>query len=265
MNLCSDWMKKLFGWVPKFDILYKRMNNKKNIISFSLWGEEPKYWIGALRNIELARKFYPGWQTRFYIDERCDSKLSKTLQSQEVEIVNVNVNSLPNYYNGYSGSFAGMFWRFWASEDPDVDVFLSRDTDSRISQREASAVFEWLESDKDFHIMRDHPYHNAKIMGGMWGLRNDLGKKLELSEKIKSWTSIPRTRFVNGIDQDFLAEVIYPLVRDNSYEHSEFGINFGSKTNIFPTQRLNYEFVGDSFDEFDIRHQDYWKVIQKIR
>ena len=99
----------------------------------------------------------------------------------------------------------------------------------------------------------------------MWGLRNDLGKKLELSEKIKSWTSIPRTRFVNGIDQDFLAEVIYPLVRDNSYEHSEFGINFGSKTNIFPTQRLNYEFVGDSFDEFDIRHQDYWKVIQKIR
>ena len=73
------------------------INNKKNIISFSLWGEDPKYWIGALRNIELARKFYPGWITRFYIDERCDSNPLNTLQSEDVEIVNVDVNSLPNY------------------------------------------------------------------------------------------------------------------------------------------------------------------------
>ena len=45
------------------------INNKKNIISFSLWGDDAKYWVGALRNIELARKLYPGWQIRFYIDE----------------------------------------------------------------------------------------------------------------------------------------------------------------------------------------------------
>lgn len=238
--------------------------DKKNIISFSLWGQDAKYWVGALRNIELARKFYPGWKTRFYIDERCGDSLLDTLRLEGVETIQVDVNILPNHYNGHYGSFSGMFWRFWASEDPEVDVFLSRDTDSRISQRESDAVFEWLKSDKDFHIMRDHPYHNAKILGGMWGSRNGFTKKLQLSEKIKSWNSRPRTRFVNGIDQDFLAEVIYPLVRDNSYEHSEFGINFGSKTNNFPSSRTDYEFVGDSFDEFDSRHPDYWKIIKNI-
>lgn len=234
---------------------------KKNVISYSLWGDNPKYWIGAVRNIDLAKKYYPGWVSRFYVEETCDPKLYQTLQSDGVEIILVNVNTLPNNYNGYVGSFAGMFWRFWASEDPDVDIFLSRDTDSRISERESDAVFEWLNSDKDFHVMRDHPYHTAKIMGGMWGLRNGLGIKLNLSEKIKSWTSIPRTKFVNGIDQDFLAEIIYPLVRENCFEHSEFNIHFGNSTRSFPKQRVDLEFVGDTFDENDVRHPEYWKIL----
>ena len=28
------------------------------IISFSLWGQDPKYTIGAIRNAELAREIY---------------------------------------------------------------------------------------------------------------------------------------------------------------------------------------------------------------
>jgi len=34
---------------------------------------------------------------------------------------------------------------------------MSRDLDSSIIDREAKAVEEWLQSDKDFHFMRDHP------------------------------------------------------------------------------------------------------------
>jgi len=45
-----------------------------------------------------------------------------------------------------------MFWRFWAADDPEVGIMLSRDCDSRISDREIAAINEWLESDKDFHI-----------------------------------------------------------------------------------------------------------------
>ena len=58
----------------------------------------------------------------------------------------------------------GMFWRFLALNDPLVDIFIVRDTDSRINIREERAVNEWLESDKLLHVMRDHPHHFYKIL-----------------------------------------------------------------------------------------------------
>ena len=222
----------------------------KKVISFSLWGENPMYWIGALKNIELSKEYYPGWICRFYIDSNSKKELINTIKGDNIELVLVDSKD----------SFHGMFWRFWASEDPEVDIFISRDCDSRFSDREVYAIKEWLESDKDFHIMRDHPYHTVPILGGMWGFRNGLMRKINLSEKINQWGKYER----KGIDQDFLGQVIYPLVKNNSFEHSEFGLNYGGETKPFSTERNNYEFVGDVFDENDIRHPDYWKVIKNV-
>lgn len=64
-----------------------------------------------------------------------------------------------------------MMWRFFPLADPFIDVFVSRDTDSYILQREVDAVKIWLASDKLVHIMRDHPDHLALILGGMWGFK----------------------------------------------------------------------------------------------
>ena len=220
----------------------------KNIIAYSLWGDNPMYWVGALRNIELARKFYPGWISRFYIDEKSNPELIKTINGDDVEVILVSSVD----------SFHGMFWRFWASVEEDVNIFISRDCDSRISNREVLAVNEWLMSNKDFHIMRDHPYHSVPILGGMWGSRNGLMRKINLSQKIKDWNIYTR----KGIDQDFLGHVIYPIVKNISIEHSEFGFNFGGNIKNFPSKRIDYEFIGDVFDEHDNRHPDYWKIIK---
>ena len=59
-----------------------------------------------------------------------------------------------------------MNWRFFPSLDPQVDVMVSRDLDSLISAREAAAVQEWLASDKQIHVMRDHPHHGTVMLGG---------------------------------------------------------------------------------------------------
>ena len=37
----------------------------KKVISFSLWGDNPKYTIGAIKNAELIDTIYPGWIGRF--------------------------------------------------------------------------------------------------------------------------------------------------------------------------------------------------------
>ena len=222
----------------------------KNIVAYSLWGEHPMYWVGALKNIEQVKEYFPDWICRFYIDKECNQDLIDTIKGDNVEVILVDSKD----------SFHGMFWRFWASEDEDVDIFLSRDCDSRFSVRETTAIKEWLSSDKDFHIMRDHPYHTVPILGGMWGARNGIMRKISLTKMIDSWGRYE----IKGIDQDFLGECVYPLVIDNSIEHSEFGLTFGGEIRPFPTERIDYEFVGDVFDENEVRHPDYWKIIKVI-
>ena len=37
------------------------------VISFSLWGNQTKYTIGAIRNAELVRELYPNFECWFYI------------------------------------------------------------------------------------------------------------------------------------------------------------------------------------------------------
>jgi hypothetical protein len=232
----------------------------KNIIVFSLWGDHPIYWKGALRNIELAKTNYPKFICRFYIDKNCNSELIETIKGDNVEVVLME----PETYN-YSNmsvrfNHSGLFWRFLPLKEEDVDIVLFRDCDSRISEREVNAVNEWLSTNKDFHIMRDHPYHPWPILTGMWGCRNS--KLLNIDELLLKWKTHPTKGVYQAEDQDFLGQFIYPLTIGSSVEHSEFGIRFVSETKTFPTIRNDYEFVGDVFDENNNRHPDYWKIIK---
>ena len=60
-----------------------------------------------------------------------------------------------------------LLWRFVPLLDPTVDLFMARDTDAEIIEREASAVDEWLRSNFTFHVMRDHQLHDAPILSGL--------------------------------------------------------------------------------------------------
>lgn len=223
----------------------------KNVIAYSLWGDDPFYWIGANKNLDQITKYFPGWICRFYIDKSCKQELIETLNGDNVEIILVDSKD----------SFHGMFWRFWSAEDPEVDVFLSRDCDSRFTNREIGALNEWLKSDKDFHIMRDHPYHTTPILGGMWGCRRGILREIGISGLIDKWAKYER----KGIDQEFLAQIVYPLVKEKSLEHCDFEhLNFGGKLHPFPSKRINYEFVGEIYDENDVRNPEHWIIIKNM-
>jgi hypothetical protein len=216
----------------------------KKIISFSLWGDNPKYTIGAIENAKLVNQIYYGWVGRFYCGKSVPSNIIESLKNipnNEVIIMDED------------GDWTGMFWRFLACKDG--DVMISRDTDSRLSLREKLAVDEWLESDKDFHIMRDHPYHATEILGGMWGCRNGILNSVESYimdyNKGNFWQ----------VDQNFLKEKIYPKVLKKSFIHDSF-FKIENNSKPFPTERINKEFVGDVFDEKNVRHPEYYKFIK---
>jgi len=218
----------------------------KKIIAFSLWGDNPKYTIGAVKNANLTNIIYPGWISRFYCGTSVPDDIIKELKSVEnTEIIIMNE----------TGNWKGMFWRFYPASEEDVDIMLSRDTDSRLNLREKYAVDEWLKSDKDFHIMRDHPYHSTVILGGMWGVRNHLLKDMKnyINDYIKGnyWQ----------IDQQFLKNKIYPIIRNNTFVHDEY-FNYENWKKKFPVNRVGKEFVGEAFtfdDKPNMQHRNLIK------
>jgi hypothetical protein len=216
------------------------------IISFSLWGHDEKYFKGAYRNCELAQVWYPDWTCLFYIRSDSNPDLVHNLESFPNSTI-IKVDS--------QDERRGLFWRFLPAFDTAYDVTLIRDCDSRLSEREALAVHEWLASDKAFHIMRDHPYHNTEILGGMWGVKNkkiDLGKQLTLNE-------IATYKDEYQEDQRYLRENIWPLVKDHSFIHDEF-----FSGNKFPYPRKNYDdFVGQQYDEDDNPVKENSEILRK--
>ena len=204
---------------------------KKQIISYSLWGTDSKYTIGAIRNAEAALEVYPGWICRFHIGSDVPHIIVQKLEEFEnVEIVR----------RAEPCNWTAMFWRFEDASAPDVEVMISRDTDSRLTKREAAAVSEWLSTSEGFHIMRDHPYHATEILGGMWGSRKGVVPNMKemIGEYIKGdfWQ----------VDQNFLREKIYPLVKSSYCVHDEF---FEKKP--FPEAREPGYFVGQAFNADD--------------
>lgn len=201
------------------------------VIAFSLWGDDPKYTIGALKNADIASNLYPDWRCRYYVGQSCPDDIVEGLMSRD----NCDVIRME-----HQGDWTGMFWRFLSASDPLVEVMLSRDTDSRLNKREKEAVDEWLKSDKTFHIMRDHPYHGTEILGGMWGAKRgciaDIGTLIDNYVKGDFWQ----------VDQNFLRDIIYNKVKDTCMVHDEF---FERKP--FPSSRSNKHFVGMAFDEND--------------
>ena len=138
------------------------------------------------------------------------------------------------------GDWRSMFWRFEDTADPHFEVVLCRDADSRLNLREKSAVVAWLETGSRFHVMRDHPHHNAPMLGGMWGAR--VPAMANLNSLIAQWE--PQDRW--GTDQDFLTTVLAPVASKDWTEHDPY---FAKKR--FPTRRRGREFVGQPFDVSD--------------
>lgn len=160
----------------------------KKIISFCLYGQSPIYEIGALRNSELAKEIYPEWICRFYVSEEVSKEIKDKLLQNGSEVIEFKTQTGMN----------PMLTRLLVFSDPDVEIWISRDCDSRLNHREREAVKEWENSDKIFHIIRDSHNHYYPILGGTFGVKNKRMKE--------SFQNIPAIDlfFSGGDDQKFL-------------------------------------------------------------
>lgn len=224
----------------------------KKILSFSLYGTLPRYTVGAIRNSQLAKAIYPEWECRFY----CADDVPEEIKNQLLYEGAIVIPCGP-----YIGS-EGMFWRFYPFSDPDVSHVIVRDTDSRISLRESSAVAVWLKSGAAGHIIRDHPAHSQRIMGGLWGAR------APALRSIKEWINAFGVRTHYNCDQEFLATCIYPkLLADGLCVHDSF-FCYELNCRPVPLARDHDSFIGEVLDENDNRPPDQeqtWRTLRNLQ
>ena len=200
-NLFTFLCKKLIDW--ENTIVPSDIN--KYVVSFSLYGNNPKYCNNAIINAILVNKIYSGWKSRFYYDDTVPESIISILQS----IPNTELILMKN--NKLSPGSERMLWRFFPASDTNVAAMISRDCDSWVSFREAFSVKEWIKSDKKFHIIRDHCYHSQKIMGGMWGVKRDTINDME--DRCTGFME------KETYDQGFLANHIYPHILQSVMVH----------------------------------------------
>ena len=198
------------------------------VIAFSIWGDNPAFVDGFLANLPLAARYYPGWTVRIYCDERIPEEAYRRIYTSGATVYN-RISPSP-------AAWDGLFWRFEPAFDKGVEIFISRDCDSRLNPREAAAVNEWVQMGFPFHSMRDHYQHIVPMLGGMWGCRSSP----MFAQHLAAWAR----RSNKGDDQVFLKDKIWPIVRPQCLVHDKYTVDTVVQTDHGPWTYKPTEFFG---------------------
>lgn len=236
----------------------------KKIISFCLYGSKATYILGMKENIFLAKKHFDNWTVRIYYNDTVPEKYINEYKNLGAECI-LCENKGKNKMN-----WEGMFWRWYPLDDENVECWISRDADSRLSEREYKLVEEWLNSGKTLHSIRDHRCHMHCIMGGMFGINNKLFhskykfKRIEkiLEDGYKKYKERPY-----NVDQEFLNDELWNILKDDYIAHvsnggritSDSDIKINSVNDFIGKQyRLN-DFYEDKLKAIKGRKGCYWR------
>ena len=201
-----------------YKIIHQKLIKKKNkkVISYCLFGVGSRrdstrnYHDGVFVNYHLAKKIYPDWICRIYIDSRVSKdKIDEIEKLDNLEIIVIETN------------IPFMCVRFFPFDDKDVDIWISRDLDSVISNREKHAVDEWIQSSKNMHVMQDNKNHIDLIMAGMFGVKNKF--KFNCFNEMNNYKNISYTIHYN-IDAGVLVEIFNKYYKDDYIQHYSAGV-----------------------------------------
>lgn len=180
-----------------------------NLVSFSLYGHQPRYCEMAVLNILTARVHLPDFVCRFYLDNTVPPTLVQRLQALGAQCVHMGdkCQDMP-----------ATFWRFLAMDDAQADCVLVRDVDALIDAREALAVQQWCQSGQAFHIIRDDCCHTELILAGLLGIRSGIlrGIAQSITDFVQSQGHAAWRRYA---DQLFLRYRVWPAVRAHHVAH----------------------------------------------
>lgn len=218
------------------------------VIATSLYGGDPRYCHGTLRNSQIAKELFPDWQLWVYIPEPGGGP-SQEVPKSVIDALSGNgamVIQLDNTTTTAAGF--GMNWRFLVADNKTVDRFIIRDGDSRLLLRDRYALDEWEDSGLPYHVARDHTSHSPyAISGGMWGGTS----KAPTPNLFNALSALETKKKVDRVhDMDFLNTLLWPLMQKTGVRQHDafscrgFAVNTTGNITSWPFRRGGGEHVG---------------------
>ncbi len=208
------------------------------IISYSLYGNLKRYTDPLIYNASNLSTFYKGWVINVYHDDSVPKDILDFLKNNGVCLINISTTNFSN--------FAPKFWRFLPVFDDKNELVIFRDSDSVFTEREVALVNQWLESDFNFHIIRDHQLHISPILAGMFGIKRNYFKFF--TQQLISHISLVKSNFYNA-DQIFLGDFIYKKVIRNTLIHTSY-FAFFNENYVRINKSIEYnDFIGAIYTE----------------
>ncbi len=208
----------------------------------------PKIKTYLLEYIEEAKLKYPDWIVRIYYYSLNMSKEEMfRIEDSYKNVDFCDSTNIPVFGNILTW-LPGKMQRFLPLADTLVDIYMSRDIDSPILERELTVVRAWLDSQKTIHIMRDHFEHAVPILGGLWGVK--LNQERSWIKNISQYLLTPdAVRCYTGAgDQTFLEDYIWPrasIYNKITLEYDSFHCEKYSNSLPYPTRKeSNTSFIG---------------------
>lgn len=200
------------------------------VISFCLFGQNPKYTMGLLANLKIIQEMLPDFCVYVHVGTGVPPAVLEACAAFNAHLVLCPAPDwlLPAH-------------RICFPED--ADVVFARDADSRVNARDVWAMNEFMASDKTFHIVRDHVWHKSKIMAGLCGRK----RAVQLAGMLAEWT--PSTTGY-GADEAFLSTV-YPQVAADALIHSNIVGYLDEDVKPLPELENANDFLGNIVDFCD--------------
>ena len=187
------------------------------VFSFCIYGTEPNYYTGLLENIAIIKEHYPEF-TIVVHKGFCDPTWVIP-DGVEVNITNREgaINALLRYLSLCT-----------------AEVGFVRDTDSRITARDRWCIDQFLKSDKSYHSIRDHYWHQSKLMAGTFGWKRPLPLMM------------PTHEVGYGYDEQFLTQCVYEQIKPELLVHTSVRAFAGEHAEwIERPYEDNHDFVGN--------------------
>lgn len=245
----------------------------KKVIGYSLWGNSIMHTYGAIENAHLGKRLFPDWTIRYYYNDTVPNKIIDHLrQLDNVELIEKET--------GYT--YENLKWRFEGMWDPTVDVYVCRDADARLDDRDNACIYDWLEnSDAKFMTIREAGGKGAYIGGGMFAFRDHVLDLPALKNTFESGKYFAPSYYYKKTgkltDQHFLDREVLPIIKNTMIvylgELDSFYKRHPHETNDIvrkiPIPQKGYDYLGSRIKHFRIAceklGEDHKAIVQKVK